>query len=334
MLQQTRQLGHIESIRAIAALAVASFHFIHFSGGATSFIENETVLGWSVYGAQGVELFYAISGFIIPYSLFRANYQITDYFQYLSKRLIRLFIPYLFTIFAINLVSILLCRYVWYIEYDINVRQILVNVFFLADLFPTIDWINPIFATLKVELQFYILIGLLFPFMMKYRSFLFATIFIFLSLGIYTREFDTVLVNAPHFCIGLSAFLIYQFGWKWEYLLTLISIFAILFYYYLYEDVIAAFIAFSLITWLPSNFKPLRLTGKISYSYYLIHGLVGGWFLYFTSDTEIWKNYSYLMVAFALILSWLAAFVMYFLIEAPCLKLSARIKYGSIKTKT
>lgn len=327
MSAQNRELGHIESIRAFAALSVALFHFINFSGGPHVFVENESIKTWSVFGAQGVEIFYVISGFIISYSLHKANYTFRNYFQYLSKRLVRLFPPYIATIVAIHLVSFLLCTFIWHSEFDINFQQTIVNVFFLADLFPTIDWINPIFATLKVELQFYLLIGLIFPFILKNSYFLISIILVFLLLGIYSRDIDTVLVNAPYFCSGIIAFFIFKFGWKWEYLVVLALVASTLYVYFQWEDLIAAALAFSLITWLPSNFKPFRLTGKISYSFYLIHGLIGGWFLYFTSDTNLWKNYSWLLIILAILLSWLGAFIMYNLIEKPCLKVSNRIKY-------
>jgi len=103
-----RELGHIESIRAFAAISVALFHFINFSGGAEVFVENETVKSLSIFGAQGVGIFYTISGFIITYSLFVSNYTINNFFRYIGKRLIRLYPPYLATIIAINLVTIIL----------------------------------------------------------------------------------------------------------------------------------------------------------------------------------------------------------------------------------
>jgi len=321
-----RDLGHIESIRAFAAISVALFHFINFSSEEV-FVENETVKSLSVYGAQGVGIFYTISGFIIAYSLFVSNYTIKNYFRYLGKRLIRLYPPYIATIIAINLVTIILCTFIWYTEFDINVKQIVVNVFFLSDVFPAFDWINPIFATLKVELQFYLMIGLIFPIIIKNSYLLILTLATFLLLGIFTKDIDTVFINAPYFCTGIVAFFIYKFGWKWEYIIVLILIISMMYVYFQWENMIATALAFSLIMWLPTNFKPLRLTGRISYSFYLIHGLIGGWFLYFTSDTIVWKNYSWLLILFALLLSWIGAFLMFHFIEKPSLKISNPIKY-------
>ncbi|MBL7899753.1 MAG: acyltransferase family protein, partial [Crocinitomicaceae bacterium] len=84
---KTRNLGHIETMRALAALAVASFHFIHYSGESGQLFSNESLKNCAKFGAQGVELFFIISGFIIPFALDQSGYQIRNYFQYLGKRL-------------------------------------------------------------------------------------------------------------------------------------------------------------------------------------------------------------------------------------------------------
>lgn len=286
------------------------------------------------FGAQGVELFYAISGFIIPYALYHAKYKIAHYGKYIAKRLLRLFPPYLATIAAILAVGYFLSRFVWHTEFDIHFKQLLVNVLFIADLFPEYGWINPIFATLEVELQFYILIGLLFPLFLKGRYWTIGISLVLLLACIFTREFDTVFVNCPYFLIGLIAFQIREFGFKIEHLFVLAAIFICLFQYFQIEDLAAAALAFSLLLWLPKNIRFLQFTGKISYSYYLVHGLFGGWFLYFTKDTNLWINYSWLMIIFALAISWLGAWVMYLLIEKPCIKLSSKITYHGVKTKT
>jgi len=334
LLQKTRALGHIESIRALAAISVAMFHFINHSVGEKLLVQNDTIRSISEYGAQGVELFFIISGFIIPYALFNGKYHLTDFFRYIAKRFIRLFPPYIATIFAIHLVGFILCKLIWKIDFDIHWKQMAANILFLADFFPTIDWINPIFITLKVEVQFYILIGLFFPFFIKNKTFLYCSIFIFIAIGIITQNHYTVFSNSPYFFIGLMSFFIYSKGWKAEYITALIFIFIILALYYLPEDFIVALLGVALLLGLPNNFKPLQFTGKISYSLYLIHGLIGGWFLYFTSDFNLWKNYNWVMIFLAFLLSWFGAFVFYLCIEKPCLKISGRIKYGSIKTKS
>jgi peptidoglycan/LPS O-acetylase OafA/YrhL len=95
-------------MRAIAALSVALFHFTNHVNVDTPLIASEATRNSFVYGAQGVEMFYLISGFIIPYSFYYGKYQLSDYFSYLGKRLSRLLPPYFLTIFLITLSSYLL----------------------------------------------------------------------------------------------------------------------------------------------------------------------------------------------------------------------------------
>jgi exopolysaccharide production protein ExoZ len=317
-----RHLKQIESVRALAALSVAIYHFsAYFTWSETTTI-NFTI------GAQGVEVFYLISGFIIPFSLYHSSYKVKDYFRYMGKRLIRLLPPYVTTIILIQIVSIALCTYLWGCEHDVNFRQIAINILFIADLFPNYDWLNPIFATLEVELHFYILIGFLFILYKRWSiSFPLVSILI-LGLGLVTREFDTALVNSPYFILGTSLFFIKEHGWKWEYTFTAILAFLTLFSEYMWQDLGAAVIGFSLVLFLPDTFRPLNFTGKISYSYYLIHGLSGGWFLFFTAPTEFGQSHPVLMIIAGLIVSWVAAFLLYISVEKLSLRFSKKIRYS------
>lgn len=340
-METNRRLDHIESIRAIAAIAVAIFHFTNFYSGKSFILTNEKVRSFFEYGAQGVEIFYVVSGFIITYSLYHSRYQITHYFKYLAKRFVRLLPPYYVTIGLILLVSFILNRFVWGIPFDLQVKNIFANATFAVDFiassadlsayFSDNGWINPIFETLKVEVQFYLLIGLLFPLINKNYLVLILFTVIFLILGVYTQSSNTFLVNSPYFLVGISCFYLHEKGWKWNYILPLILCFLCLGMFYVFQDLVVTMIALLLIFWLPNPPKFLKLTGKISYSYYLIHGLCGGQFLYFTSDWQIWHQAPYLMILFALLFSWMGAYLIYICIEKPSLKISKRIEYTSLK---
>lgn len=309
-------------MRAIAAISVATFHFSAYYSWS-----NLTTSNFEL-GAQGVEIFYLISGFIIPYSFFHSAYKIRDFFRYIGKRLLRLIPPYITTIILINILGILWCYFLWGCVHDVNYRLIIVNLLFLADSIPEYNWINPIFATLKVEVQFYLLIGLIFP-VFHFRKFIFPIFcIVFLLLGLYTMKYQTVFYNAPYFILGTALFYIKEKGPKIEFIIPVALTITTLFSFYLWEDLAAAIIGFCLLLFLPSNFKFLNFTGKISYSFYLIHGLAGGWFLYFTSPTEFGKQHPIIMIIFALLISWVVAFIVYFTIEKLSIKISKRIKYS------
>lgn len=321
MSENRRHLNHIESLRAIAALSVSIFHFsAYYSWSST------TTTGFT-FGAQGVEIFYLISGFIIPYSLYHSGYKIKNYFIYLAKRFIRLLPPYFATIILIQIIGIVLCSFLWGCSYDINFRQIVINGLFLADLFENYDWINPIFATLEVEVHFYLFIGLIFPMLLESKltpSLVAASL---LTLGLLTRNHDTFLVNSPYFIGGLSCFFLLEKGWKFEWILPLVMAFITLLVWFMWQDLIAALIGVVLIIFLPASFKFLNFTGKISYSYYLVHGLSGGWFLYFSNQANFGTNYPILMILSAMLISWIVAFGMYYIIEKPSIRFSKKLKY-------
>lgn len=336
-MEDKRYLNHIESIRAFAALSVAVFHFTNHYNGESFLILNKDIRSVFSYGAQGVEMFYIISGFIISFSLYKSQYTISNYFRYLSKRFIRIFPPYLTTIVLITLIGIVFTKFLWGGTYDIKFRQIIANSLFIVDSIPHFSllsewftdnkWINPIFPTLKVELQFYILIGLIFPLINRNKLFLVFSSIVLLILGVITKEDYTVLVNIPFFILGIIAFYIFEKGWKTEFVVILAITFLTLAFNYSLEDLIVSIISLMLILGLPTRFKILGFTGKISYSYYLIHGLTGGWFLYFTSKTEFTQNYSPVLIILALLISWIGAYLMYSIIEKPSLTFSKKIKY-------
>jgi peptidoglycan/LPS O-acetylase OafA/YrhL len=107
------------------------------------------------YGQQGVAVFFVISGFIIPYSLWNSNYERKNFFKYIFKRLVRIDPPYLMVL--------LICLLFGSI-YNLYQFDFLKVIFHLAYLIPfsNYDWYQSVFWTLGLEFQFYILIGLLF----------------------------------------------------------------------------------------------------------------------------------------------------------------------------
>jgi peptidoglycan/LPS O-acetylase OafA/YrhL len=332
-----KHLNHIESLRAFAALAVAIFHFTNFFHPSGFLVQSEAQRAIFVYGAQGVEMFYMVSGFIISYSLYKSRYQIQDYFRYMGKRLSRILPPYYVTIGVIICVGFLQATFLWGSPFDLQIRNIIANSLFAVDFiaafdslavhFPDNHWINAIFETLKVEFQFYILIGLLFPFINQRRWLLVLLSVILLYGGIQTASANTVLVHSPYFLLGISAFYVFEEGWSKEIAIIVVLAFASLLNYYVLQDLIVALLTFAFMLFVPSSFRFLNFTGKISYSYYLIHGITGGQFLFFTYESQFAQDYPYLMVIFALLISWVSAFLMYYFIEKPSMLISKRIKY-------
>jgi peptidoglycan/LPS O-acetylase OafA/YrhL len=118
------------------------------------------------YGWLGVEVFFVISGFVIPYSLYRGGYRIRDFFKYVARRIVRLDPPYLAAIaviLALAYVSSLKSGRPFVIEgQPVGSARLLLHLGYL-NIFSRYEWLNPSFWTLAIEIQYYVLMGLLFP---------------------------------------------------------------------------------------------------------------------------------------------------------------------------
>src|SRR5579872_6668263 len=87
------RLVFVDYLRGLAALSVAWFHLTN-SYNPASLARLSGSYGW-----LGVEVFFVISGFIIPWSMkpFRIT-SISSYWQFLARRAIRVEFPYFVSI--------------------------------------------------------------------------------------------------------------------------------------------------------------------------------------------------------------------------------------------
>jgi hypothetical protein len=93
----TRRVPVIELLRGLAAISVVLFHL-------SNSMESETPRVLTAYGWLGVDVFFVISGFVIPYSLHGTGYSIRNFPRFMLRRVVRLEPPYLASIlFAVML---------------------------------------------------------------------------------------------------------------------------------------------------------------------------------------------------------------------------------------
>ncbi|MDB5452444.1 MAG: putative acyltransferase, partial [Caulobacteraceae bacterium] len=151
------KLSNVEGLRGLASLAVAWFHLTNQY--------DWNAIRWSgAYGWLGVECFFVISGFIIPYSLHRANYQLSGFPRFIARRLVRLEPPYLVSIalvIALAYASTLAPGFRGGAPHY-SAPQLLSHLLYLAPAFHQ-EWVNPVYWTLAYEFVFYVAAGLLFP---------------------------------------------------------------------------------------------------------------------------------------------------------------------------
>src|SRR6185436_8028950 len=87
------RLAGVDALRGVAALAVCWFHF---TNGNPQFLPDGWLKQSGAFGWLGVEVFFVISGFIVPYAMRRRGYDAgRDWARFVAKRVIRLDPPYL-----------------------------------------------------------------------------------------------------------------------------------------------------------------------------------------------------------------------------------------------
>ena len=153
---ETSKVQVIEAMRGAAAIAVALFHIAGQLDGAVAAVLRQ--FGW-----LGVDVFFVISGFVVPLSLSGRDYTLRDFPRFLLRRLARLEPPYI--------ASIVLVIALWQLSSmfpgfagqvpAISLEQIAAHLFYLVPL-TSQTWLSPVYWSLAYEFAFYILVGILF----------------------------------------------------------------------------------------------------------------------------------------------------------------------------
>jgi peptidoglycan/LPS O-acetylase OafA/YrhL len=325
MVHEKNRIEVLDFLRGIASLAVVFFHFFNV-------VEPGFLRTVSSYGNLGVHVFFVISGFIIPYSLYRGRYELRNFGTFVLKRIIRLDPPYLVTIAIIIALGV----FSWYVPFqkdqvfEVSLPQVLLH-FAYVNVFFGYPWLNDVFWTLAIEFQYYLLIGLAFPlmfsrdvrvrlgafvvlgasgFVIRPPAFIFYYIFLF-YMGILTCQFRVGLIGKRQYALLLAA----------SVALALATTGV--------PSTLAASFAVCAILFLRLRHGVFRFLGSISYSLYLIHSPVGrralNVLLRLTNAQSTGARVGVIMLATAF--SIFAAWVLYRLVERPAQAWSARLRY-------
>jgi len=317
----------VNMLRGIAALMVAIYHFTNYLTPKGMLLpEGNVVAKIGEFGAQGVFIFFVITGFVIPISLYQNNFRINKIFKYLYKRWVRIEIPYILSVVFVIIVSL-----IFSIKNDeafnFDFLKFIYHIFYLVE-FVGYDWYNIIYWTLAIEFQFYIVIAIIFPLLISENNIIkFTSILLFAFSSLIITDNSIVSHYTPIFSQGIVLFLIKTNKIKitWGGLLILIFTFLT---YYTNGLAIAFFslFAFFVIAFFNVNIKIFNKLGNISYSLYLIHGLVGGniiYFLYRYIDNYYLKL---LLILFAIFVSIISAYIYWKIVENPSKKISKKIE--------
>ena len=322
MQKPNQRIGVINSLRAFAALAVAWGHFVAGQGRYLSLSGK--------YGYLGVHIFFVISGFVIPWSLYRVHYVLRDYPRFLLKRNVRLYPPYLASI----AVTILATNFVMAPRFhlprvEVSGQSLLFHFLYLNDLVH-LPWVNIAYWTLAIEFQWYVLIGLMFPllatrsrlarfagtaammaayFMVGHNRLIFHSIPIFL-IGVFVFQYRVSLIGVREM-LALIAVTVFAMRGPIGWIVAGVSV------------ATAMLVAFA-------NIQSRRMdcVGDVSYSLYLLHLPIGVTAIGILSH---WLPYSgsYMIVidVAGVLISGFAAWIMYQAIEKPSQEMSSAIRF-------
>ena len=326
--KDSSRVAILDPLRGLAALAVCWHHFAVAEPNRLLYLTSQ-------YGNLGVEVFFVISGFVVPYSLSRAGYSIGSYQKFLVKRIARLDPPYI--------ASILLALFILYLRFalhgfqpgyrpNVSAFQLLLHLGYLNAFF-NYAWIVALYWTLAIEFQFYLSIGLLFP-LISHRSLLirFMTMCCLAALFLITPNTALITHYVFLFLLGVVT---YQF--KMKLINTALYLFcvAVLFVLLIVTLGVATALA-GVATALTISFinadggGMLRFFGKISYSLYLTHMIIGSGLIEFGVNNRVHSlggRICLYLAAFGLTISF--AYCFYRLIEGPALRWSKKLSYRS-----
>lgn len=312
----------IESLRGIAASMVCLFHFFC---GNISYISNGNIFkqiaksGW-----LGVEIFFVISGFVIPLSMFKNEYKLYKFANFLLSRLLRLEPPYLLsimTVLVLNYLSTLSNMYQG-ASFILNPIQLSLHLGYLIAFFQGYDWLIPVYWSLAIEFQYYLVISLLFGFI-NHRdlSKFWLGVFVLLFLALALPNSKHFFYYSPYFVLGFILFRKMKHNLSDLYFYGFAALVLGLIYFQTgIETVLAALLPFILVRFAPNwNPKLLKFLGMISYSLYLIHVPLGGRVINLSARfvEDEWLRVGLVGLLFVVIC--VTAYGFYWLIEKPAI---------------
>jgi len=354
-MQKVRFL-FLDGLRGIAALAVVLYHF---NGALLEVSQNWTsglFTKFFDYGYLGVDIFFVISGFVIPYSVSRFEPSFQFLGRFVLRRSIRLDPPYWLTIFLELFVLFLTINY--FSSYSSisslpDMAKVLSHFIYAQDMLGYGNIIE-VFWTLCFEVQFYLFFVLSLIFVRNLNKIVGATIanVIIFIIGAGIFVYSILLFFTPlespiaglfvprwfQFFLGFLAMRSVRKGsLRVEFIVASSVILAASALNPSGADngIVAVVTAGLLViagvngkmgTWLSS--RPLQFLGRTSYSLYLIHSVVG-WRLIKLLGSWVEPDPAlYLLIVLfiaGVAISILVAWAMYILVEKPSLAICRSI---------
>ncbi len=322
---QENRAHSADAARGIAALLVALFHFTN----SAPFNNNALLKPFAQFGWLGVEVFFVISGFVIPLACVKFGQSVRANILFFGRRWLRLSLPFYAAVVLTLILSILSSAAPTYagkpFSYP-NIEQIGCHIFYACTIFSQ-TWFSPVYWTLAIEMQFYVAVCLLVIFTNYRGGYHFAALCILLLLvGSLFAPDSTFIAYAPLFFIGFVVALAVagKIHWKLESVGYLVGVF----FCWRSLGMIEAFVSIlsvgALKVWrFPA--KRWLWIGSISYSLYLLHVPVGGRIINLALRTNLNWFTSLVALGFALLTSVFVAWLFWKWLEFPAQQLARRV---------
>ena len=286
------------------------------------------------FGDKGVQVFFILSGFVIPYSLCRRSLSDFSPPRFLLRRMTRIHPPYLLAVvLAMATYGLVLGRPGFF-----DPKVVASNFLYLPSLLET-PWLLNVSWTLGVEAQFYLLVSVFHPFLASDSPRKRRTAFtLFLSTCLLSEVLPEGINGwyllpmwIPFFALGLLLFL-YQSGKvsRAEFSMFMAGILLFLLIEYTKLFTLTAAGTAVLIALVPGKAKlPGHSLGKISYSLYLVHLPVMVLLATWLKSLEWFTAPPDLFAIILLLAAILASLPFYLLVEKPSLNWSRKLGSGS-----
>jgi peptidoglycan/LPS O-acetylase OafA/YrhL len=326
-----RYVAGLSLLRGLAALSVALYHY---TGAVLPKLRVPEIQNLFKNGWLGVEVFFVISGFVIPYSLLGKGYSPKKILPYMAKRIVRInppaYLAMLLVLAQWYLIDYAISHRVAYTK-DLSIAQLVHNVLLTVP-FSEQKWIIGIFWTLAIEFQFYIFIGLLFNLLFE-KKFIGYFVAVFLGIGLVQYLPFKSIENFFHFSAlfalgGLTLFR-YQERISNTLYFALLALFAGVAYVEIgwYEAAIGVATALA-IYYLKIENGLTRFLGNISYSFYLVHALIGTTcefiLIKFIPIGPVINRIGMLLICLGVAI--FGAYLFYLLVEKPFMRLANRLR--------
>lgn len=324
----------IDSLRGIAAMMVCLHHFVTTTTGFFP-VHIQEAFEWGKYGVQ---IFFVISGVVIPLSMIKEEYQLNKFPKFLGKRVLRIEPPYL-----ASLLLVILYAYVRKFVPGVNqvdltpsVSDIFLHLGYLVPFFQDAHWLNPVYWTLAVEFQYYLIISLLFPLIYNNRSTRIPCFLLLLVLSYFIGGHAFFFGWTAIFIMGIYLAL-YRVGKtdKTEFYLALIIC-------SLFHGLVRAWA--DVFLGLGTVFVVLKFSdfssaigsffGRISYSVYLLHCIIGAAFINFMTRYGHTMFSKIVIVIAGVVITIISSYVFYLIIEKPSQKMSKMLSMGEKRKRS